>query len=129
MDGTKTFTWKRNRHAFLSLLMSKRPYLKFKDIFLLPNLITLSRLIIVIFLFTSYEPYNFDYIFCGYGLSSSVILYKMSLDDSFKNKSILIIENNKKYQKIYPKNRIFIKISSYKAENKSPGVFLHPRSI
>ena len=37
--------------------------MKFKDIFLLPNLITLSRLIIVIYLFTYYEPYNFDYIF------------------------------------------------------------------
>ena len=35
------------------------------------------------------------------------------------------IENDKKYQNIYPKNRIFIKISSYEAENKSPGVFLH----
>ena len=39
------------------------------------------------------------------------------------------VENNEKYQKIYPKNRIFVKISGYKAENKSPGVFLHPLSI
>ena len=36
--------------------------MKFKDLFLLPNLITLSRLIIVIFLFTSSNPANFNYI-------------------------------------------------------------------
>tara|TARA_B100000900_G_scaffold176042_1_gene149356 strand:+ start:13 stop:543 length:531 start_codon:yes stop_codon:yes gene_type:complete len=36
--------------------------LKFKDLFLLPNLITLSRLIIVIYLFTTFYPYEFNYI-------------------------------------------------------------------
>ena len=39
---------------------------------------------------------TFDYIFCGYGLSSSVILHKMSMDEYFINKSILVIESNKK---------------------------------
>ena len=39
---------------------------------------------------------TFDYIFCGYGLSSSVILHKMSMDEHFINKSILVIESNKK---------------------------------
>ncbi len=36
--------------------------MKFKDLFLLPNLITLSRLIIVIYLFTTFYPYEFNYI-------------------------------------------------------------------
>ena len=50
--------------------------MKFKDIFLLPNLITLSRLIIVIYLFAYYEPYNFDYIFL------IVIIALIGLSDS-----------------------------------------------
>ena len=37
---------------------------------------------------------KFDYIFCGYGLSSCVILYKMSSNNFFRNKSILVIENS-----------------------------------
>ena len=36
--------------------------MKFKDLFLLPNLITLSRLIIVIYLFTTFYPFEFNYI-------------------------------------------------------------------
>ena len=39
---------------------------------------------------------TFDYIFCGYGLSSSVMLHKMSMDEHFINKSILVIESIKK---------------------------------
>ena len=35
----------------------------------------------------------------------------------------------KKNQKYISKNWIFIKISGYEAENKSPGVFLHPQLI
>lgn len=37
---------------------------------------------------------KFDYIFCGYGLSSCIILYKMSSENFFRNKSILVIENS-----------------------------------
>jgi len=51
--------------------------LKFKDLFLLPNLITLSRLIIVIYLFTTFYPYEFNYItliilIAAIGLSDSL---------------------------------------------------------
>ena len=52
----------------------------------------------------------------------------MKINEIYQN-LLKFVENNKKYQKIYPKNRIFVKISGYKAENKSLGVFLHPRSI
>ena len=37
--------------------------MNFKDLFLLPNLITLSRLIIVIILFTSFNPFDFNYVY------------------------------------------------------------------
>ena len=37
--------------------------MNFKDLFLLPNLITLSRLIIVIILFTSSNPFDFNYVY------------------------------------------------------------------
>ena len=50
--------------------------MKFKDLFLLPNLITLSRLIIVIFLFTSSNPVNFNYI------SLIIIIALIGLSDS-----------------------------------------------
>lgn len=51
--------------------------MKFKDLFLLPNLITLSRLIIVIYLFTTFYPYEFNYItliilIAAIGLSDSL---------------------------------------------------------
>ena len=38
---------------------------------------------------------EYDFIFCGYGLSSSVILYKMSKINYYLGKKILIIENSK----------------------------------
>jgi len=50
--------------------------LKFKDLFLLPNLITLSRLIVVILLFTSFNPSDFNYI------SLIVIIALIGLSDS-----------------------------------------------
>jgi len=50
--------------------------LKFKDLFLLPNLITLSRLFIVIFLFTSFSPVDFNYI------SLIIIIALIGLSDS-----------------------------------------------
>ena len=50
--------------------------MKFKDLFLLPNLITLSRLFIVIFLFTSFNPDNFNYI------SLIIIIALIGLSDS-----------------------------------------------
>tara|TARA_B100001996_G_C18547715_1_gene549550 strand:+ start:423 stop:953 length:531 start_codon:yes stop_codon:yes gene_type:complete len=50
--------------------------LKFKDLFLLPNLITLSRLIIVIILFTSFNPADFNYI------SLIIIIALIGLSDS-----------------------------------------------
>ena len=50
--------------------------MKFKDLFLLPNLITLSRLFIVIFLFTSFTPSDFNYI------SLIIIIALIGLSDS-----------------------------------------------
>ena len=50
--------------------------MKFKDLFLLPNLITLSRLFIVIFLFTSFNPGEFNYI------SLIIIIALIGLSDS-----------------------------------------------
>lgn len=50
--------------------------MKFKDLFLLPNLITLSRLFIVIFLFTSLTPADFHYI------SLIIIIALIGLSDS-----------------------------------------------
>ena len=50
--------------------------MKFKDLFLLPNLITLSRLFIVIFLFTSLTPADFNYI------SLIIIIALIGLSDS-----------------------------------------------
>ena len=50
--------------------------MKFKDLFLLPNLITLSRLFIVIFLFTSFIPADFNYI------SLIIIIALIGLSDS-----------------------------------------------
>ena len=50
--------------------------MKFKDLFLLPNLITLSRLLIVIFLFTSFNPVEFNYI------SLIIIIALIGLSDS-----------------------------------------------
>ena len=50
--------------------------MKFKDLFLLPNLITLSRLFIVIFLFTSFTPADFNYI------SLIIIIALIGLSDS-----------------------------------------------
>ena len=50
--------------------------MKFKDLFLLPNLITLSRLFIVIFLFTSFNPGEFYYI------SLIIIIALIGLSDS-----------------------------------------------
>ena len=50
--------------------------MKFKDLFLLPNLITLARLIIVIFLFTSSKPADFNY------LSLIIIIALIGLSDS-----------------------------------------------
>ena len=50
--------------------------MKFKDLFLLPNLITLSRLFIVIFLFTSFNPVEFNYI------SLIIIIALIGLSDS-----------------------------------------------
>ena len=50
--------------------------MKFKDLFLLPNLITLSRLIVVILLFTSFNPSDFNYI------SLIVIIALIGLSDS-----------------------------------------------
>ncbi len=50
--------------------------MKFKDLFLLPNLITLSRLIIVIILFTSFNPADFNYI------SLIIIIALIGLSDS-----------------------------------------------
>jgi len=50
--------------------------LKFKDLFLLPNLITLSRLIVVILLFTSFNPSDFNY------FSLIVIIALIGLSDS-----------------------------------------------
>ena len=38
---------------------------------------------------------QYDFIFCGYGLSSSVILYKMSKINYYLSKKILIIESTK----------------------------------
>ena len=37
---------------------------------------------------------KYDFILCGYGLSSSVILYKMSKINYYLDKKILIIESN-----------------------------------
>ena len=50
--------------------------MKFKDLFLLPNLITLSRLFKVIFLFTSFNPGEFNYI------SLIIIIALIGLSDS-----------------------------------------------
>ena len=50
--------------------------MKFKDLFLLPNLITLSRLFIVTFLFTSFNPIDFTYV------SLIVIIALIGLSDS-----------------------------------------------
>ena len=50
--------------------------MNFKDLFLLPNLITLSRLFIVIFLFTSFNPGEFNYI------SLIIIIALIGLSDS-----------------------------------------------
>ena len=50
--------------------------MKFKDLFLLPNLITLSRLIVVIFLFTSFNTFDFNYI------SLIIIIAFIGLSDS-----------------------------------------------
>jgi cardiolipin synthase len=50
--------------------------LKFKDLFLLPNLITLSRLFIVTFLFTSSTPIDFNYV------SLIIIIALIGLSDS-----------------------------------------------
>ena len=50
--------------------------MKFKDLFLLPNLITLSRLFIVTFLFTSSTPIDFNYI------SLIIIIALIGLSDS-----------------------------------------------
>ena len=50
--------------------------MNFKDLFLLPNLITLSRLFIVIFLFTSLNPGEFNYI------SLIIIIALIGLSDS-----------------------------------------------
>ena len=50
--------------------------MKIKDLFLLPNLITLSRLIIVIILFTSFNPADFNYI------SLIIIIALIGLSDS-----------------------------------------------
>ena len=50
--------------------------MKFKDLFLLPNVITLSRLFIVIFLYTSFNPVQFNYI------SLIIIIALIGLSDS-----------------------------------------------
>ena len=50
--------------------------MKFKDLFLLPNLITLSRLFVVIFLFISFTPIDFNYI------SLIIIIALIGLSDS-----------------------------------------------
>ena len=64
------------------------------------------------------------------GMSGDVVKMGKSLFNTRVNPKLLkFIEKKFKDLKIHQKNLIFIKISSFEAENKSPAVFVQPPLI